>query len=249
MSNTPFTTASASSSGVSLPRPKGRLMIDAPVRAFHWLFALSFVGAWLTAESEHWRAVHVTLGYAFGGLLLFRLMYGLIGPKQARLSSLWRRVSGLAGWCRGALSGKLDLPRLATLAAGGAMLLMLSVAAPLVLSGYASHIEWLGLEDAMEEVHEFFANALMAFVVAHLALMVVLSVQRRKNLAQTMLTGRTDGVGPDLAKANRGWLAMIVVLAVVGFVAWDVTQAPADGSLSSHTANGSSLDDDHHDDD
>lgn len=171
-------------------------MIDAPVRAFHWLFALSFVGAWLTAESEHWRAVHVTLGYAFGGLLLFRLMYGLIGPKQARLSSLWRRVSGLAGWCRGALSGKLDLPGLATLAAGGAMLLMLSVAAPLVLSGYASHIEWLGLEDAMEEVHEFFANALMAFVVAHLALMVVLSVQRRKNLAQTMFNGANRRCGP-----------------------------------------------------
>jgi len=32
--------------------PSGRLTIDAPMRAFHWLFALSFTGAWLTAESE-----------------------------------------------------------------------------------------------------------------------------------------------------------------------------------------------------
>jgi hypothetical protein len=32
-----------------------RLEIDAPTRMFHWLFALSFIGAYVTAESEHWR--------------------------------------------------------------------------------------------------------------------------------------------------------------------------------------------------
>lgn len=40
---------------------------------FHWLFALSFVGAYLSAESEHWRLLHVTLGYSFAGLLVFRV--------------------------------------------------------------------------------------------------------------------------------------------------------------------------------
>lgn len=33
---------------------------DAPVRVFHWLLALSFAGAWLTAESARWRLVHVS---------------------------------------------------------------------------------------------------------------------------------------------------------------------------------------------
>ena len=46
---------------------RGRLVTDAPMRMFHWLFALSFVGAYFTAESEHWRLLHVTLGYAFAG--------------------------------------------------------------------------------------------------------------------------------------------------------------------------------------
>jgi hypothetical protein len=96
----------------------------------------------------------------------------------------------------------------------------LVVAAPLVLSGYAAHVEWLGLEDAMEELHEFFANAAMALVLAHLALLVVLSVLRRKNLAMPMVTGRTEGSGPDLAKSNRAWLAALVVVASVGFVSW-----------------------------
>lgn len=208
------------------PKPAGRRTIDAPTRAFHWLFALSFAGAWLTAESERWRDVHVTLGYAFGGLLLFRLVYGLIGPRQARLPLLWRRASGLGGWLRGALAGQPDLTRLATLGMGVAMLLLLMVAAPLVLSGYAGHIDWLGLEDALAELHEFFANTLMALVVSHLALIAVLSLMRRKNTALPMLTGRTAGSGPDLVKANRGWLGWLIVAAWMGFVGWQVSGDP-----------------------
>lgn len=208
------------------PKQRGRLTIDAPTRAFHWLFALSFAGAWLTAESEHWRAVHITLGYAFGGLLLFRVMYGLIGPRQARLSLLWRRASGLGGWMSGALAGRADLPRLATLGMGAAMMLLLLVAAPLVLSGYAGHVDWLGQEDALTELHEFFADSTMALVLIHLALIAVLSLMRRKNTAMPMLTGRTAGTGPDLVKANRGWLALLLIAAFLGFVTWQTSQSP-----------------------
>ena len=44
------------------PQGLGRLVTDAPMRMFHWLFALSFVGAYISADSEHWRLVHVVLG-------------------------------------------------------------------------------------------------------------------------------------------------------------------------------------------
>ena len=48
---------------------------DLPTRLFHWLLAASFLGAFVTAESERWRLVHVTLGYTVGGLVLFRLLW------------------------------------------------------------------------------------------------------------------------------------------------------------------------------
>ncbi|MBI3348804.1 MAG: cytochrome b/b6 domain-containing protein [Burkholderiales bacterium] len=231
--------------GRTEPARRGRLTIDAPMRAFHWLFALSFAGAWLTAESEHWRGVHVTLGYAFGGLLVFRLVYGLIGPRPARLGLLWHRVSGVGDWLRHAGAGRLDPARAATLGMGAAMLLLLLVAAPLVLSGYAGDVEWLGMEDAWEETHEFFANSAMALVFAHLALLALLSVLRRRNLARPMLTGRTEGAGPDLVKTQRGWLAVAVVVAYLGFVAWQTTQGRDGGaSVSQSERRGG-----HHDDD
>lgn len=226
-------TSASSTSSADAPRAtggRGRLTVDAPTRAFHWLFALSFAGAWLTAESERWRDVHVTLGYAFGGLLLFRIVYGLFGPRQARLSMLWHRVSGLGAWLRGALAGRAELSRLATLGMGLAMLLLIALAAPLVLSGYAGHIDWLGQEDALEEVHEFFANAALTLVMAHLALITLLSTMRRRNLARPMFTGRTEGSGPDLVKANRAWLAAALVTVWIGFVAWQSTQGPTPSS-------------------
>ena len=34
------------------------------------VFAATFTGAYLSADSEHWRLLHATLGYAFGGLLV-----------------------------------------------------------------------------------------------------------------------------------------------------------------------------------
>ncbi len=223
MTSTTPSMASAAGDSAQAAR-SARLMIDAPVRAFHGLFALSFAGAWLTAESERWRDLHVTLGYAFGGLLLFRLVYGLVGPRQARLALLWHRVSGVGDWLRNARVGRVDLSRAATLGMGAAMLLLMAVAAPLVLSGCVGYVEWLGMEDATEEVHEFFANLAMALVGAHLALIVLLSTLRRRNLAMPMLTGRTPGPGPDLVKANRTWLAVLILAACVGFVGWQTVQ-------------------------
>jgi hypothetical protein len=61
-------------------------------------------------------------------------------------------------------------------------------------------------------------------VVSHLALIAVLSLMRRKNTALPMLTGRTAGSGPDVVKANRGWLALLLIAAFVGFVAWQASQ-------------------------
>jgi cytochrome b len=45
-----------------MPPIRKVLIWDAPVRVFHWLMVASFSGAYLTAESERWRVVHVTLG-------------------------------------------------------------------------------------------------------------------------------------------------------------------------------------------
>lgn len=209
-----------------------RRITDAPTRMFHWLFALSFLGAYLTADGERWRMLHVTLGYTMAGLLAFRVLYGLFGPRQAGLGLLWRKLTAAPAWFR-------SLRAVASLSAinwrqGQNLLMALAVVAlmalvlPLTLTGYATFNEW-GVfpgEDWLGELHEFFGEAMLMVVLAHLALIVVLSLLRRKNMASPMLTGRLDGPGPNPVPHNRVWLAALLLVAVLAYGAWEWQQSP-----------------------
>ena len=188
----------------------GRPLIDLPMRIFHWMLALSFTGAWLTAEVDDLRDVHTVLGYTAAGLLAFRLVYGLVGPKRARLSALRARAAGLPRWLRAAWNAMKSIGRPWApggpamnwsqglgLATGAVVAAMLSLIAPLVLSGLATLDEWGGhwIAELTEELHEFSGNLLLALVLVHLALLVVLSLVRRRNEAAPMITGRAPGGG------------------------------------------------------
>ncbi len=200
-----------------------RRVTDAPTRMFHGLFALSFVLAYLTAESEHWRLLHVTCGYCFAGLLVFRLVYGLLGPRQSRLSALFNRLRAAPDWLRSAR----DAPSLGAipwragqnLAMALALVALLVLAIPLTLSGHATYNAWdLALGgDVFEELHEFFGEAYLLVVVAHLGLIATLSLLRRTPLALSMLTGRLPGTGPSPVRHNRAGLAIVLLVAVLVF--------------------------------
>lgn len=209
-----------------------RRITDAPTRMFHWLFALSFLGAYLTADGERWRMLHVTLGYTMAGLLVFRVFYGLFGPRQAGLGLLLRKLTAAPAWLRSlrAATSLSSVPwrqgqnLLMALAVVALMVLVL----PLTLTGYATFNEW-GVfpgEDWLGELHEFFGEALLMVVLAHLALIAALSLLRRRNMASPMLTGRLDGPGPNPVPHNRVWLAALLLVAVLAYGAWEWQQSP-----------------------
>ena len=214
------------------PEGPGRLVTDAPIRMFHWLFALSFMGAYISADSEHWRLVHVMLGYTLAGLLAFRIVYGLVGPRPARFSTMWRKVSGAKAWLKSLETAwRPGGSWQAVVWRQAPILLMamslLAVVLPLTLSGYGTFHEWggdLGAE-VFESLHEFFGNTALSLVLLHLALLAGQSYWRQKNLALPMLTGRLEGRGPDLIAHNRVWLAILLLLCVLAYLAWEIYSA------------------------
>ena len=223
-----------------------RRVVDAPTRVFHWLFALSFFGAYLTADGERWRLLHVTLGYTMAGLLGFRVIYGLLGPRQARLSLLLRKLAGGPQWVQSSLSavrnpsaGAVNWRQGQYLLMALAVVSLLALVLPLTLSGYATYNEWGG--DWLEELHEFVGNTFLLVVLGHLALIAGLSWLRRKNLAMNMLSGRVEGAGPDLVQRNHGLLATLLLVAVLAFWTWEWQQAPQGlvSGASSHSIHAS----------
>ena len=174
---------------------KRRILVwDLPVRAFHWLLAITFAGAFLTAESERYRDVHVALGYTMLGLLAFRLIWALVGSRYARLSSFAFGPRAVLAYLRSLLTLR-PLHYLGHNPAGSWVIYLLVVLGLLTgVAGYATYNDVGG--EWLEELHEGTANAMLTLVVVHVAGVVVSSFLHRENLVGSMVTGykkRRDG--------------------------------------------------------
>ena len=171
----------------SAPSPTVKVW-DVLLRLFHWSFAACFAGAWLTAESERYRDVHVTLGYAMLGLIAFRLLWGCVGPKHARFASFVRGPGAVLRYLASLLSGRPEHHVGHNPAGAVAILLLLALGLVSIASGWMAYND-LGGKWA-EESHELLAGAMLAVVGVHLAGVAVASWLHRENLVASMLTGR-----------------------------------------------------------
>ncbi len=161
---------------------------DLPVRIFHWLLVGCFAGAWLSAESEHWRQVHVTLGYTMAGLVAFRVLWGLVGPRHARFASFVRGPAAATRYLRSLLGPQPEHHTGHNPAGALAIVALLLLIAVTAASGWATYSDLGG--EWLEELHEAAANTLLVVVIVHLIGVVVGSVVHRENLVRAMLTGR-----------------------------------------------------------
>jgi cytochrome b len=200
------------------------LIWDAPVRVFHWLTVLSFAWAFLTAESERWRLVHVTLGYTLAALVAWRLIWGLIGTRHARFAGFVRGPRAALRYLGSLWRGRPEHHPGHNPAGALAIVALLATAALVSVTGFM-RFEDLGGE-WVEHLHEALANGLLALVGLHVAGVVFGSLAHRENLVRAMFSGRKPA-RPDQA-IRRAWsgVAALMLVAVLGFWAWQGTQAP-----------------------
>ena len=210
------------------------LVWDTPVRVFHWLLVLSFAGAYLTAESERWRLVHVSLGYTMGGLVAFRILWGLLGTRYARFGSFVRGPASVLRYVRSLLSGQPEHHLGHNPAGAVAIVLLLLVSIGIVATGWASYNEVGG--DWLEELHEGAANFMLAVAGLHVAGVVVSSWLHRENLVRAMVTGQKEGVPEE--GIRRAWrpLALLMLVAVLGFWGLQWQRAPTQASTGEAVA-------------
>lgn len=188
------------------------LVWDLPTRAFHWLLALSFAGAYVTADSERLRDLHMMLGYTAVGLVAFRLLWGVIGTRYARFAAFPLSPAAVFDYLKSLLARS---PRhyLGHNPAGSwAIVGMLLLVVALGATGWAQAVE-VGPE-WLEDLHEGLANGMLALVVVHVAAVVVSSALHRENLPRAMVTGYKPGGGP--AAAGTRWVVALLLVGAVG---------------------------------
>ena len=209
------------------PQRSSVLVWDVPTRLFHWTLVGAFVLAYLTSESERWQLWHITAGYVFGFLLLFRVVWGVIGTRYARFSDF---VSGPRAVRRylGTLLTRHPAHYIGHNPAGAwAILAILGLGALTVLTGWASfndYGDWIG------ELHEAIVNLLLLVVIMHVAGVVVSSLLHRENLVRAMVNGRKMGLPTDAIRYPQ-WIIGILLITTLLIFIWALLTGHIPGLL------------------
>ena len=194
---------------------KPRILVwDLPVRLFHWMLAISFVGAWLTAESERWRDVHVMLGYTAGVLVVLRNLWGIVGTRHARFASFVQGPRRVVAYLRSLAAGRPEHTAGHNPAGGWAIVTLLVLTLAVVATGLVVEAD-LGPR-GFDDVHEAFATAMLVVVGIHVAGVIVGSLAHRENLVRAMFTGRKRGAPAEAIRGPRRVAAAVLVAIVAG---------------------------------
>lgn len=166
---------------------------DPLVRIFHWGLVTCFAVAWFSADVS--RSVHHFAGYVAGGLIVFRLIWGIAGPQYARFTQFLRSPGQVVSYLRDMLSGK-ERRYIGHNPAGGLMVVALILA-----MGGTALTGWMFTLDAfwgvawVEDTHGFLANLIVVLVFIHVSGVVLASLRHKENLVHAMLTGRKKRPG------------------------------------------------------
>jgi len=202
---------------------------DLPTRVVHWALVLLIPFSWWSAE-EHHMDWHRSSGYAILGLLLFRLIWGLVGSSSARFADFVRGPRAVLAYARGRGEKALGHNPM-----GGwsvvAMLALLTAQVGLGLfavdtdgleSGPLSH--WVSYDAgrAAAEWHELAFNLLQALILLHVAAVLFYLFVRRDNLVAAMFSGvkavdAAPANAPTIAPLGR---ALVVALLATGLTWW-----------------------------
>ncbi len=167
---------------------------DPLVRIFHWSLVGVFAFAFVTGDE--WDAAHETAGYVAAGLVAFRILWGLVGPRHARFADFVRGPGSVAAYLRD--TATFRAPRhLGHNPAGGAMVIaLLAAVAGIAATGFMMTTDaWWGVE-WVEETHEALVYATLGLIALHVGGVVLASIEHRENLVRSMLTGRKRAAAP-----------------------------------------------------
>lgn len=171
---------------------------DPLVRVLHWTLVAAFAVAFATGDEV--MILHRWAGYLMLGIVGVRLVWGLIGTRHARFADFVRGPGAVKAYLRTLLSGHPQR-YLGHNPAGGAMIVALL--ATLLVGGSGLLTDNPGrLGAVFGEVHEVLANAMLGFVLLHVAGAVVSSLLHRENLVRAMISGRKPA-GEDAGPVSR----------------------------------------------
>ncbi|MCP8686701.1 cytochrome b/b6 domain-containing protein [Marinobacterium sedimentorum] len=173
---------------MNTPAPETKVIWDPVIRVFHWSLALAFVLDY--AVLEEGETAHEWAGYYCLAIMLVRVIWGFVGPRNARFADFMPTKAGVRHHLGLLRQGQVEVHD-GHNPAGGLMVLALMAGVTLTgLSGWMLELDLFWGEDWAKGIHELFANLTMTLVLVHVTAVVFFSWYGPDNLIYNMLTGR-----------------------------------------------------------
>ncbi|MEM7777885.1 MAG: cytochrome b/b6 domain-containing protein, partial [Pseudomonadota bacterium] len=205
---------------------------DIPTRIFHWLLVALIVLAWASYEfsealGDPGLVIHRYNGYAVLVLVIWRVLWGVVGPSTARFATFVRSPGTVLSYAGTMVSGR-DRPYLGHNPLGGyGVVLILAVVAFQVILGLLSeehnmttwgplsHLPDEETKKAITELHgEFFYFGVLTIAALHVLAVVYHMAIKREPIVRAMITGDkplTENTADPSMRADRGAIATTVM--------------------------------------
>jgi cytochrome b len=203
---------------------------DLPTRLFHWVLALAVVGSVVTAKiGGNATAWHFRLGYLVLGLLLFRIVWGVVGGHWSRFATFVRGPGTVLRYLRGQARPDEHLDVGHNPLGAGSVIALLTILAVQVSTGLIADDEIASvgpLNRFVDTATGLAATAwhktggqwiIVGLVVLHIAAIVFYKVRHDKDLVGPMLRGDKQLAedAPASADDTRTRVKAVAIAAVV----------------------------------
>ena len=210
---------------------------DLPVRLFHWLLVALIAFSWWSAENDALE-LHLWSGYAILALIIFRVLWGIVGSSTARWGALFHRPSRIIAYVRDSAAWKAigHSPLGALSALAMLIVLKVQIATGLInadddglVNGSLSHLVSEDAAEIAHDVHEILFNVLLALIALHVAAIIYYWL-KGKNLLGPMVGGRgelPEGARP--MRPGKWWMALLCLVVAIALTRWVIAGAPPFG--------------------
>jgi cytochrome b len=206
---------------------------DLPTRLVHWSFVVLLPWLWWSAEKGD-LDTHIKLGMVMLILVVFRILWGLVGSSTSRFTGFVRGPGTVARYLRGLFGkegepfvghnplGAISVVALLLLLGGEVMLGLFAQDTDGLYSGPLNSLVGYDTAEAARDWHELGFNVILAVVGIHLLAIIFYLIVKRDNLVGPMITGRKRYAGtitaPTMAPVWRAGLCLVAAWAVGGWV-------------------------------
>ena len=188
------------------------LVWDIPTRIGHWLLVIAFILSFITGDSEEQRLYHVAAGYAVGGILVFRIFWGIAGTRYARFASFLFSPRQLFTYLGALLKGKPGHWLGHNPAGSYAIFTLIFLGFATVASGFADYADIGG--ERMEEFHGVLSYTMLGIATFHVLGVAFSSWWHQENLVKSMLNGYKQGESEDAIESDKAsWVIAPIALA------------------------------------